>query len=449
MVKSEFLGKENVHKLMLSLGFFAVVGMLATGGQMVLTTLIVSRGIDIYAVSAIGVLYPLSMVYFAFSQLIAIGTASYISRKLGEGKQEEILPAIVTAFLMTMLISVALMGLTWWFRESILNFLGAEGNILEFASVYLIALIFSIPFTAVVLLLSAIFRAYGKMKYAMLVVLIEAALIVALDYVFVFLFGWGVGWIAASIAISGSIASLVGMWLLVKTSSLKLKALKKMGTLDWLAVKGILAVGVSALGRSLATAAFALVLNRAVRATGQEDALAALGTVNRIALFLTFTVMGVNQAMQPVVSFNFTGKQKVRVKLALKYALIYATVVGLVGSMMGIFLPAQVADIFTTNRDVVDDVAVVFRMQMVLFVTVGIQTLAATYYQSIGKARASFFLSVAKPLLILMPLVYFLPRFIDDRLAAIWWAFPVSDVIFTGICLVALVKGVKGLELTK
>ena len=192
MVESTGLGTEKVHKLMLTLGIFAVIGMLATGGQMILTTLIVSRGIDIYAVSAIGVLYPLTTVYFAFSQLVAIGAASYISRKLGESKQEEVFPAIVSAFLMTLLISVSLMGLTWWFREEILNVLGAEGNVLEFAKVYLTTLIFSIPPTAIVLLLSAIFRAHGKIKYATTVILIEAVLIVGLDYVFVFLFGWGI-----------------------------------------------------------------------------------------------------------------------------------------------------------------------------------------------------------------------------------------------------------------
>jgi len=448
MVKSEFLGKESVHKLMLSLGAFAVIGMLATGGQLVLTTLIVSRGIDIYAVSAIGILHPLSMVYFAFSQLVAIGAASYISRKLGERKQEEIFPATVTAFLMTLLISIGLMGLTWLAREQILSFLGAEGEALTFAGTYLNALIFSIPFTAIVLLLSAIFRAYGKMKYSMLVIVVEAVLIVILDAVFVFFFGWGIGWIAASIAIASSVATLLGIWLFIKASSNKVVISRKTMKLDLAAVKGILAVGVSALGRSLATAAFALILNRAVRATGQEDALAALGTVNRIALFLTFTVMGVNQAMQPVVSFNFTSKQNVRVRRALKYALIYATLVGLAGSVMGIFLSNHVAEIFTTNQDVVDDVAIVFRKQMILFATIGVQTLAATYYQSIGKAKASFFLSVAKPVAILIPLVYLLPKLMNDNLTAVWWAFPIADVIFTGICVIALVKGMKSLGST-
>jgi len=447
VVKSEFLGKENVHKLMWSLGLFAVIGMLATGGQMLLTTLIVSRGIDIYAVSAMGVLYPLVTVYFAFSQLVAIGAASYLSRKLGEGKEEELFPAIVTSFLMTLLISVGLMIVTWLLREQILTFLGAEGEVLEFAQVYLSTLIFSIPSTAIVLLFSAIFRAYGKMKYAMLVVVIEAVLIVILDAAFVFWFGWGIAWIAGSVAISGGVASLVGIWLLFKVTSASMKRLKDAVKFNGEAVKGILAIGISALGRSLATAAFALVLNRAVRATGQEDALAALGTVNRIALFLTFTVMGVNQAMQPVVSFNFTSKQNKRVFLALKYALMYAAVVGLVGSVMGIFFSSQIADFFTSNQDVVDDVAVVFRMQMVLFLTVGIQTLAATYYQSIGKAKTSFFLSVVKPLMVLIPLVYVLPKFMSDQLTAIWWAFPISDVVFSLICVIALVRGVKKLKL--
>ena len=457
-LKSEFLGEEDVHKLMLSLGAFAVIAMLATGAQSVLTTLIVSHGIDIYAVSAIGVLFPLATVYFGFSQLISIGAASYISRQLGEGKKGEILATTIAAYLMTILISIGLMGVTWLFKDFILEFLGAQDKVLEFARRYLSAFIFSIPFTAMVLLSSAIFRSYGKMKLSMLVILIEATLIVALDYVTIYWLNLGIAWIGWTVAIAGFLTTLIGIFLLVRVilfparinsetkSAWHFKTLFKF---DLLSVKGILLIGISALGRSLAGAIFSLVLNRTVTAIGGEDALAAVGTVNRAALFLIFAVMGVNQAMQPIVSFNFTAGKGERVKKALRYAVIYATVIGVIGSLLGLFFPSQIAEVFTKDKEVIDDVAQVFRMQMILFVSIGVQTLAATYYQAIGRARMSFFLSVFKPLVILMPLVYFLPRMLDSGVLAIWWAFPVADVAFTLICVFVLISGVKKLECSK
>ena len=441
-IKSDLLGTENVHKLILKFGSFAVITMLATGAVNVIGTLIIARGIDIYAVGAIGILFPLVTVYFGFSQLVSIGAASYISRMLGKNKNEVVLSSIIISYALTILISILLMSCTWIFKENILSFLGATDDYAELARTYLTIFIFSIPFTAMVLLSSAIFRAYGKLKLSMLVILVESILIIGLDYLFIFHIGKGISSVALSHILAGIIASSLGIILLIKLNG-GIHKLKSSLKWDVTIIHGIGIIGISALGRSLAGAAFALVLNRTINHLGGEDPIAALGAVNRIILFFLFTIMGISQAMQPIVSYNFTAKKSDRVKSALKYALIYSGIIGLIGSILGIFLPRQVVSIFTNNTDVLDDAALIFRMQLILFFTIGLQTLSATYFQAIGKAWMSFFLSVFKPLLILIPLVYFMPKILDDDIAAVWWSFPISDVLATIICLLILWKGTK------
>ena len=438
----EPLGTENVHKLILKFGSFAVITMLATGAVNVMSTLITSRGLDVYAVGAIGILFPLITVYFGFSQLISIGAASYISRMLGQNKKEIVLSSIIISYALTLLISIVLMLGTWFFKNSILSFLGATGNYEELAHTYLSVFIYSIPFTAMVLLSSAIFRAYGKLKLSMLVILIESVLIIALDYLFIFLLSSGIGSVALSHLIAGIIASFLGIILLIKLNG-GTHILKKAMKWDITIIHGLLIIGLSALGRSLAGAAFSLILNRTVNHLGGENPLAALGAVNRIILFLLFTIMGISQAMQPIVSYNFTARKAERVKTALRYALFYSTIIGLIGSILGIFFPHQVVGIFTNNTDVLGEAAQIFKMQLVLFFTIGLQTLSATYFQAIGKAWMSFFLSVFKPLLILIPLVYFMPKVLSENITTIWWAFPISDILATIICFIILWKSMR------
>ena len=442
---SKFLGTESVHKLIIKFGSFAVITMFATGAVNVVGTLIISRGIDIYAVGAIGLLFPLVTVFFGFSQLISIGAASYISRMLGEDKKEAVLSAIVISYVLTLLISISLMLGTWFFKENILDFLGATGEYTELSRTYLNVFIYSIPFTAMVLLSSAIFRAYGNLKLSMFVILVESTLIIALDYLFIYIFGTGITGVAISHILAGICAATLGIFLLIKLNG-GVQVFKEALKWDFAIISGISSIGISALGRSLAGAAFALVLNRTISALGGDDPIAALGTVNRIILFLTFTVMGISQAMQPVVSYNFSAEKSDRVKAALKYGLIYSGIIGLVGSILGIFLPRQIVSIFTNHSEVLDHATVSFRMQLVLFVTIGLQTLSATYFQAIGKAWLSFFLSVFKPLLILIPLVYLLPSVLDDSVATVWWVFPISDILATVICFLILRKGVKNLS---
>jgi len=443
---SEFLATESVHKLILKFGTFSVITMLATGAVSMVGTLIVSKGIDIHTVGAMGILFPLITIYFGFSQLVAIGSASYISRMLGKNQQDEAKSAIVIAYVLTVVISALLIISTWLLKEPILAFLGADGDYEETSRIYLSIFIYSIPFTAMTLLSSAIFRAYGKLHLSMLVILIEAGLILGLDAILVFVFDAGIVGVAASNGIAGGIAATIGIILLLKVNGGK-KGVKAASKWDVGILKNIASIGVSALGRSLATAAFALILNRAVDALGGDEALTALGTVNRTLVFLFFAIMGVNQAMQPVLSYNYTAEKSDRVKASLKYALIYASLIGLVGTILGIFIPHHVVSVFTSDADVLDDATLIFRMQLVLYVTVGLQTLSATYFQAIGHAWKSFFLSVFKPLLILIPLVYFLPNLLENSILVLWWIFPIADVFASIICFLMLRKSVKSLRL--
>ena len=438
----EPLGTENVHKLILKFGSFAVITMLATGAVNVVSTLIISRGIDIYAVGAIGILFPLVTVYFGFSQLVSIGAASYISRMLGKNEKEVVLSSIIISYALTLLISTTLMIGTWLFKDNILSFLGATDEFQELAHTYLSIFIYSIPFTAMVLLSSALFRAYGKLMLSMLVILVESILIIALDYLFIFPMDGDISSVALSNILAGITASLLGIILIIKLNG-GIRTFKK--SLKWniTIIHGLLSIGLSALGRSLAGASFSLVLNRTVNHLGGDNPLAALGAVNRIILFLLFTIMGISQAMQPIVSYNFTARKGERVKIALKYALVYSSIIGLVGSILGIFFPHQIVGLFTNNSDILNVAALIFKMQLVLFFTIGLQTLSATYFQAIGKAWTSFFLSVFKPLLILIPLVYFMPKMLNNDIIAVWWAFPISDILATIICFLILWKSVK------
>jgi len=442
-IHSDILGKENVHKLIIKFGSFAVITMLATGAVNVIETLIISRDIDIYAVGAVGILFPLVTIYFGFSQLVSIGAASYISRMLGKKENDAVLSAIFISYALTILISIILMVSTWLFKNTILSFLGATNDYEEIAHTYLSIFIFSIPGTAMTLLASAIFRAYGKLKLSMLVILVESTLIISLDFLFIFLLQNGIGSVALAHILAGILAATLGIFLIIKLNG-GVHALKSAFKWNINAIHDIGSIGLSALGRSCAVAAFSLILNRTINHLGGEDPLAALGAVNRIILFLLFTIMGINQAMQPIVSYNFTAKKSDRIKSALKYALIYSGIIGLVGSILGIFFPHQIVGIFTSNNEVLDDAALIFRMQLVLFVTIGLQTLSATYFQAIGKAWMSFFLSVFKPLLILIPLVYLIPKILGENdITAIWWSFPISDALATVICLSILWRNVK------
>jgi len=444
-IDATLLKQERVHKLILKFASFSIITMLATGAVTMAGTFIVSRGIDIHAVGAMGVLFPLVTLYFGFSQLIAIGAASYISRMLGKCEDSRAKSAIITAYSISLVISLTLVALTLIFKSQILNFLGADGEYKDNARLYISLFVYSVPFTSMTLLASAIFRAYGNLKFSMLLIVLEASIIIGLDALFTFVFNFGMAGVGISNAIAGFIAASMGIILLLKRIG-GVKFVKSSLKIDLEIFKGILSIGVSALSRSLVIALFAFVLNRTVDHFAGEEVLTALGTVNRITILLFMVIMGINQAMQPIVSFNYTAKEYSRVKEALKYALIYSSIIGMLGMLIGFLIPRQIITIFTQNSDILDDATQILRMQLLVYVTMGVQTLSATYFQAIGKAKMSFFLSVFKHLLFLIPLAFILPRIFSENAFAIWWTYPIADSLTAIIASIILAVNIKNLR---
>ena len=82
-------------------------------------------------------------------------------------------------------------------------------------------------------------------------------------------------------------------------------------------------MGFSAFARNGASSLFALITNATLRSYGGTVSLTAFGTVNRIISFFFLPIMGINQGLQPIASYNYGAKQPDRIKQVVKLALIY------------------------------------------------------------------------------------------------------------------------------
>lgn len=202
-------------------------------------------------------------------------------------------------------------------------------------------------------------------------------------------------------------------------------------------ITAIISVGFSAFARNAASSLFALITNATLRSLGGTVALTAFGTVNRIISLFFLPIMGINQGLQPIASYNYGAKQPERIKQVVKLALIYTTIIGAVGSMTGFLFPQWLIKLFTKNADLISQATFVLRLQLLFFWTIGLQTVASTFYQALGRALPALFLSILRQFIILIPLILILPRFTTLGLNGVWYAFPISD--FTAFLICALV----------
>ena len=437
--KTDFLGTKSVHKLLFSLALPAVIAMLASGFYSVLSTLMICRGIDLLAVGAVGIVFPIQMLFHGFAQMISIGAASDISRSLGKKNFDRANHTTTSSYFLTTVISVLLMFITATFSRFLLLTFGSNQELLPLALDYLNVLIWSIPFNAIVLLSSAIFRAEGNLKQSMIIVLIEAVINLLIEYILIFHFNLGIKSIAYATLIAQALTSIYAIsYILRKKSSVKFQLNYLKPTLE--ISKSILSVGFSAFARNASTATLALTVNVTLRTMAGTASLTAFGAVNRIVNFFFLPIMGVNQGMQPIASYNFGAKAFDRVQEVLKFSLIYTTAIGSIATLIGILFPRATIELFTNNPDILEEAIVIFRLQLLFFWTVGFQTITSTLYQALGQAIPALIISTFKQLCFLIPLVYILPRFTNLQTFGVWVSYPIAEFLAFIVVLIALKK---------
>jgi Na+-driven multidrug efflux pump len=170
-----------------------------------------------------------------------------------------------------------------------------------------------------------------------------------------------------------------------------------------------------------------LICNNRLLQYGGDMAIGAYGIVNRVVfLFVTF-IFGLVQGMQPIVGYNWGARQDDRVFLVLRYGIIWATSIAFAAFLTGELIPTPVIHIFGAGPELTEKAVRAFHLVVAAFPLVGAQMVIGNFFQSIGHAGKSIFLSVTRQMLFLIPLLAVLPEWWG--LDGVWLSMPISDSI--------------------
>ena len=167
--------------------------------------------------------------------------------------------------------------------------------------------------------------------------------------------------------------------------------------------------------------------NKSLYAYGGDLAVGAYGIVNRISFLFFMVIFGLNQGMQPIAGYNYGAMHYDRMLKVYRYAIVCATIVATAGWAVSEFLPYYCARLFTTDDNLIRLAERGLILANAAIPIVGYQIVTTNFFQSIGKAKVSIFLSLSRQLLFLLPLMLVLPRFL--QLDGVWFSFAFSDAI--------------------
>ncbi len=434
------LENEPVGKLLFRYSLPAVAGMVVFSLYNIIDSIFIGHGVGADALSGLAVAFPIMNLTFAFGLLVGIGGASVCSIRMGRQDLDGARRILGNVLVLSVTTGVLFGAFSLGVLDKALWAFGAGPNTVGHARDFMQIILFGLPVTYTLFNLNHLMRASGYPGKAMLSALVTVGCNIVLAPVFIFWLHLGIAGAAAATVLS----QFTGMlWVLAhfRNPQSFLHFQPGIYALRPDIVKSVLAIGMSPFLMNVCACAVVALANVGLHEHGGDPAVGAYGIINRVLIMFAMVVMGLTQGMQPIVGYNYGARRIDRVRRTLRYAVIAGTVVTAVGFAAAECLPGVIAALFTD--DVVLTALSVRGLQLCSFAfpVVGCQIVITNFFQSIGRAKLSIFLSLTRQLLFLIPGLIVLPRCLG--LDGIWISFPIADMLSFVVTILVFVMFLK------
>lgn len=387
------------------------------------------------------------LIMLAVGVLFGVGGATLFSIRLGQKREVDAEKVLGNAFVLLVGSGIIYMILGQIFLVPLLQLFGASPTVLPFSIEYMRVIFFGSTFQIVSMGLNHFIRADGSPKIAMMTMFIGAGINIVLDPIFIFGLNMGMmGAALATIIAQGVSAIWVVLHFLGKHSKAKLQV--KNLILDSAIVKKVVSLGLPGFLLQLASSLLNTLLNRNLYIYGGDIAVSGMGVINSIQTLMLMPIIGLNQGVQPIISFNFGAKKFDRVKEAIKLAITVATSIVVVGFIITRLFPELLVSMFNRDAELLVFGTMAISSWFMMLPVVGFQIIAANFFQAIGRSKSAMFLTLTRQIIFLIPAVIFFPQFWGVE--GLLYAAPFADLlaaILTGYFFINILKDLTHLSI--
>ncbi|MBR5803247.1 MAG: MATE family efflux transporter [Bacteroidaceae bacterium] len=420
------LGTESIRKLLMQYAGPAIIAMTASSLYNMVDSIFIGQGVGALAISGLAITFPVMNLSAAFGAMVGVGASTLLSVKLGQkdyATAQNILGNVIT---LNTIIGVIFGVLMLAFINPILYFFGASDATISYARDYMVIILLGNVITHMYLGLNAMLRSAGHPQKAMYATIGTVIINTILDPLFIYTFNMGIQGAAVATVLAQTLALC---WQLKLFSNKNEMIHLRRGTfaLKKKIVSNSLAIGMAPFLMNLCSCFIVILINKGLQKHGGDLAIGAYGITNRVVFFFVMIVMGINQGMQPIAGYNYGARQFDRVHKVLRLTILAGTVVTTLAFLSGEFIPELLARAFTSDEELIHQSASGMRIMVAMFPIVGFQMVTTNFFQSIGKAKMSIFLSLTRQLIFLIPMLYIFPFFYGQK--GVWLAMPISDLL--------------------
>ena len=432
------MGTMPVNRLLISMAVPMMISMLVQALYNVVDSIFVSR-IDEFALTAVGLAFPMQNMLIAFAVGFGVGINALISRALGEKKPDVANRIASTGFLLEGLSYLIFLIIGLFFAEP---FARAQIDAATPAEDAEIIVRYTVDYLRIVLICSfgvfceitfeRLLQSTGKTAWSMVTQMIGAVFNIIFDPILIFgLLGFprmGIAGAAAA-TVAGQILAAGCAFFINKHKNREIQLSFTRYKPSLRAAKEISRISIPSIVMSSVSSAMTFFMNRILMGF-TSTAAAFFGVYIKLQSFVFMPVFGLNNGMVPIIGYNYGARQPERIHKTIRLAMLYATAIMLIGFAVFQLLPDFLLGFFDASEDMLRIGGPGLRIISVSFLLAGVSVICSSACQAFGFGMYSLYISIARQLVVLVPVAWLMSM--TGVLDNIWWSWPIAELISLG-----------------
>ena len=443
--KMELLGNAPISKALLAMGIPTMLGMMVNAIYNLVDAYFVG-GLGTSQMGAISVVYPLGQIVVGLGLLFGNGSASYLSRLLGNREQEQANRVASTALYSSVAVGAVMIISSLIFLRPILRLLGATDSIMPYAMTYAAIYVVSCIFNVFNVTMNNIVTSEGAAKTTMFALMAGAVLNIGLDPVFIYTLDMGVAGAAIATAISQIVSTLIYLTFIFRKKSIYSFKIKNC-TFTKEIMSEIFKIGIPTLVFQILTSLSISLVNTQARPYG-DSVIAGMGAVTRIVSMGSLIVFGFIKGFQPIAGYSYGAKKFDRLHKAIRTSILWSTVFCVIyGLLLTIFSSRIIAQFTDGDLEMIRVGTQSLRINGLSFLLFGFYTVYSSLFLALGKGLEGFVLGACRQGICFVPVILILPVFWGIN--GILYVQPIADVLSAIITIFMALHLHKELALAK
>lgn len=432
------MGTHPIKKLLMQLAIPAMIANVVNALYNIVDQIFIGQGVGYLGNAATNIAFPITTICLALGLMTGVGAASNFNLELGRKEVEKARRITGTAVVQLIVMGIAVCVLVQIFLAPLMQLFGATNQIFDYAMEYSRITAYGIPFFLFSTGFNPLVRSDGRATFSMMAIIAGAVLNTVLDPIFIFVFQMGIAGAAWATVISQMVSALLLFAYIPKFRSVKFQWEDFIP--HFKQVQAIASLGLTSFIFQISALIVQIVSNNllktygAMSIYGSEIPIAVGGIVAKVFVIFIALIIGMTQGVQPIVGYNYGAKYYERVRQTIFLALKIGFGLSFVTWAVFEIFPLQIIQLFGNGNDLYFEFGIRYMRFFMLFTLInGITILITTFFPAIGKAKTGAFLSLARQLLILLPVMLLMTYIFGVE--GMMFATPVSDVISLVLCL--------------